>query len=49
MSNILIAVIFASALTVVIAITTMFLVDLFFGQPLYIKIRKKYTELIERV
>ena len=24
-------------------------IDMFFGQPLYIKIRKKYTELIERV
>jgi hypothetical protein len=49
MSNILVAVIFASILTTVIAVTTMFLVDLFFGQPLYLKVRKKYNELIERV
>ena len=49
MSNILIAIIFVLALTTVIAVTTMYLVDLFFGQPLYLKVRKKYKELIERV
>ena len=49
MSNILIAIIFALILTTVIAITTIFLVDMFFGQPLYLKVRKKYNELIERI
>ena len=49
MNNILIAFILASILTTVIAITTMFLVDMLFGQPLYLKVRKKYSELIERV
>ena len=24
-------------------------IDMFFGQPLYIKIRKKYIELVERM
>jgi hypothetical protein len=45
MSNILIAFILASILTTVIAVTTMFLVDTLFGQPLYKKLRKKYNEL----
>jgi hypothetical protein len=49
MSNLLIGFIFASILTTVIAVTTMFLVDMLFGQPLYLKVRKKYSELIERV
>jgi len=49
MSNILIAVIFSLALTSVIAVTTMFLVDLLFGQPLYKKLRKKYNELMKRM
>ena len=48
MSNMLIAVIFASILTTVIAVTTMFLVDLFFGQPLYKKLREKYCNFIRR-
>lgn len=49
MSNILIAVILALVLTAVIAVTTISLVDMLFGQPLYLKVYKKYNELIERV
>lgn len=45
MDNILLAFILASVLTTVIAVTTMFFVDLLFGQPLYKKLRKKYNEL----
>ena len=45
MNNIFIAFILAIALTTIIAITTMFLVDIFFGQPLLKQLRKKYNEL----
>lgn len=48
MSNILFAIILTSVLTTVIAVTTMFLIDLLFGQPLYKQLWKKYNELIER-
>jgi riboflavin transporter FmnP len=49
MNNLFIAFVLAMALAAVIVVTTMLLVDLFFGQPLYLKLCKKYNELIERV